>query len=204
MVVEAVNGRSGVNRDWEVGSGKRRPRSAAFSTNASYAVAVLEFAAGTTVVCFSESPIDVLARLFASTGHSFRYRPFGIMVPKAWLFAKGGRPVIYQPEADFELLPQALQHRHVRFDEPGKARDFTFEREWRIAADELHLEPASCTLIVPDREWDYRLREEHEQRDMLRARALGMNPFVRISNYDWHVLALGDLGARFPLNDDTP
>lgn len=159
---------------------------------------------GYKVVCFSEAPVDVLAKLFASTGHSFRYRPFGVMVSKAWLFERGGRPVIYQPEADFELLPKELQHRHVRFDNPGGDKDFTFEREWRIPIEELHLEPATCTLIVPQREWDYKLREEHDQRDMQKARIIGVSPFTRNSKYEWHVLALGDLGARFPLNDDAP
>lgn len=158
---------------------------------------------GHRVVCFSEAPIDVLAKVFRSTGHDFRYRPFGVMVPKTWLFAQGGRPVIYQPESEFDALPEQLQYRHVRLDEPGTDKDFTFEREWRIQADSVALNPRVCTLVVPDREWDYRLREEHEARDMGKASALGMNPFARISTYDWHVLALGDLGAEFPLNDDA-
>jgi len=44
------------------------------------------------VVCFSEAPIDVLAKLFSQTSHNFRYRPFGVMVRKDWLFNLGGRP----------------------------------------------------------------------------------------------------------------
>lgn len=156
---------------------------------------------GHKVVCFSEAPIEVLAKMFRSTGREFRYRPFGVMVPKAWLFVQGGRPVIYQPESEFDGLPEDLQYRHVRFDAPGAEKDFTFEREWRIKADEVALDPLVCTLVVPDREWDYRLREEHDAQDMRKASALQMNPFTRISKYEWHVLALGDLGAEFPLND---
>lgn len=159
---------------------------------------------GHKVVCFSEAPIDVLAKLFSSTAHDFRYRPFGVMVPKAWLFDHGGRPVIYQPEQDFELLPNELQHRHVRFDRPGGEKDFTFEREWRVATNALQLDPRVCTLIVPDRQWDYKLRGEHDEKDMRKAAALRMNPFTRISAFEWHILALGDIGARFPLNDDAP
>lgn len=158
---------------------------------------------GHKVVCFSEAPVEVLARMFSSTGHSFRYRPFGVMVPKSWLFAKGGRPVIYQPESEYDLLPPELQYRHVRLDEPNGAKDFTFEREWRIRTDVLQLDPSACTLIVPDREWDYRLREEDHERDTRNARVLMNHPFIRMSKYEWHVLALGDLGARFPLNDDA-
>jgi hypothetical protein len=42
---------------------------------------------GHKVVCFSEAPVDVLAKLFASRAHDWRYRPFGVMVSKRWLFA---------------------------------------------------------------------------------------------------------------------
>jgi hypothetical protein len=158
---------------------------------------------GHKVVCFSEAPVDVLAKLFASTGHSFRYRPFGVMVPKRWVFDLGGRPVIYQPESEFTLLPPELQYRHVRFDKPGDAKDFTFEREWRYCGEPLFLEPKVCTLLVPLREWDYRIREEHDARDMQRATVAGFSPFTRMTNFPWHILALGDLGATFPLNDET-
>jgi hypothetical protein len=156
-----------------------------------------------TVVCFSEAPVDVLAKMFREDGRGFRYRPFGVMVPKTWLFDLGGCPAIYQPEADFELLPESLRYRHVRFDHPGAPNDFSFEREWRIETKTLTLDPGVCTLVVPDREWDYKLREEHYERDMIKARYLGFNPFTRITKYEWHVLALGDLGASFPLNDDA-
>jgi hypothetical protein len=156
---------------------------------------------GHLVVCFSEAPVDILARMFSGGGRSFRYRPFGIMVRKDWLFALGGRPVIYQPDDDYKLLPEPLQFRHVRFDEPGSAKDFTFEREWRICTESLILEPTNCTLVVPDREWDYRLRRDHDRHDMDCARAMKRHPFTRITNFDWHVLALGDLGAKFPIND---
>lgn len=156
-----------------------------------------------TVVCFSEAPVDVLAKMFREDGREFRYRPFGIMVPKVWLFELGGRPAIYQPEADFELLPEALRYRHVRLDRPGSPTDFSFEREWRIQIETLALDPKVCTLVVPNREWDYKLREEHEERDVIKARHLQMGPFTRITKYEWHVLALGDLGASFPINDDA-
>jgi len=113
---------------------------------------------GHKVVCFSESPIETIARLFDGSVTSFRYRPFGIMFRKSMLFAKGGRPAFYQPESDFQLLPEALQYRHVRFDGPGTAADFTFEREWRIETDEIVLDPNECTLVVPNREWEKKLR----------------------------------------------
>lgn len=155
------------------------------------------------VVCFSEAPIEVLAKMFREDGRDFRYRPFGVMVPKTWLFDLGGRPAIYQPESDFDLLPESLRYRHVRFDRPDAPNDFSFEREWRIETEALALDPKICTLVVPDREWDYKLREEHDVRDMMKASALMKNPFTRMTKYEWHVLALGDIGAPFPINDDT-
>ena len=56
-------------------------------------------------VCFSEAPISQLSRILANRmAHGMRYMPFGVMLPKAWLFVQGGRPVIYQPDSEFELL----------------------------------------------------------------------------------------------------
>ena len=158
---------------------------------------------GFEVVCFSEAPVEILARMFRDAP-DVRYRPFGVMVPKTWLFAEGGRPVIYEPESEYDPLPEDLKYRHVRLQMPGDEKDFTFEREWRIRTPSLELDPASCTLIVPDRDWDYRLRDEQIEADMDSARLMGLSPFTRISNFKWHVLALGDLGVKFEMDDDTP
>jgi hypothetical protein len=60
---------------------------------------------GYRCVCFSEAPISALAMLLAMPhATDFRYLPFGVMVDKQWLYDQGGRPVIYQPDAEFELL----------------------------------------------------------------------------------------------------
>jgi hypothetical protein len=69
--------------------------------------------------------------------------------------------VIYQPEAEFEGLPENLRWRHVRY-EPGQV-DFTWEREWRVRCDELPLEPNEIGVIVPSREWAERLQERHDE-----------------------------------------
>jgi hypothetical protein len=59
-----------------------------------------------TCVCFSEAPISVLSQVLSNpSAHGMRYAPFGVMVHKKWLFEQGGRPVIYQAEDEFELLP---------------------------------------------------------------------------------------------------
>ena len=95
-----------------------------------------------------------------------RYSPFGILVRKDWLFRLGGRPAIYQPEAEFELLPETVRWRHVRY-EPG-AVDFTWEREWRVQCDELRLEPANAEIVVPAGRWAASLVDQHDTTEELR------------------------------------
>jgi hypothetical protein len=95
---------------------------------------------GYKCVCFTEAPPAKLAAILAEPEHcKMRYKPFGVMVTKQWLFERGGRPAIYQPDNEFDLLHERHRYRHVRY-EPGKV-DYTWEREWRLAADEIDLEP---------------------------------------------------------------
>jgi hypothetical protein len=47
-------------------------------------------------VCFSEAPLTSLTSGLVNEDYYSRYSPFGIMVSKQWLFAQGGRPVVYQ------------------------------------------------------------------------------------------------------------
>lgn len=121
---------------------------------------------GFRCVCFSEAPIGKLAQLFSvytDPNKKFRYAPLGVMVDKKWLFYQGGRPVIYQPEEEYDCLPDSHKYRHVRYephDDPDKNKDFTWEREWRIQKDELKLEPEKTTLVVPTRQWERKFIEE--------------------------------------------
>ena len=109
---------------------------------------------GYQCVCFTESPITELAATFSMvkiaanhTQHT-RYEPYGVAVRKEWLFSLGGRPVIYQPDVEYDLLPEDLRYRHVHYD-PNKGIDFTWEREWRIQIDHLILDPRETLVIVP-------------------------------------------------------
>src|SRR5712691_5760683 len=116
---------------------------------------------GFSCVCFSEAPIAVLSQILANPSvHGIRYAPFGVMVSKEWLFQKGGRPVIYQAQDEYDLLPGALKYRHVRY-EPDRGVDHTWEREWRIRTDELILDPDVTTFIVPTRQWVDKFKQEH-------------------------------------------
>jgi hypothetical protein len=65
-------------------------------------------------VCFTEAPIAAVAAGFFIGVPLSRYAPFGLMFDKSWIFAAGGRPVIYQPESDFNVLPEEIRWRHVR------------------------------------------------------------------------------------------
>jgi hypothetical protein len=141
-------------------------------------------------VCFSEAPLAKLSLMLANGDASSRYSPFGVMVKKIWLFGQGGRPVIYQPDSEFEILPDELRYRHVRYKPPQV--DFTREREWRIKTDWLPLDPFAATLVAPTRDWLLNIRKRFEQTSSL-------------SDYlKWHFLVLEDLGVSIAEPDPLP
>jgi hypothetical protein len=115
-------------------------------------------------VCFSEAPLTSLKDGLVNKDYYSRYSPFGILVSKQWLFAQGGRPVIYQSTEEYYSLPETHRWRHVLY-EPGDSRDkidFTWEREWRIKCDSLAFDQSSANIIVLDHSWVQRLISEHE------------------------------------------
>ena len=148
-------------------------------------------------VCFSEAPISTLSQVLANPSvHGMRYAPLGIMVDKSWLFDQGGRPVIYQPDDEYDLLPEKLKFRHVRY-EPNRAIDHTWEREWRICTNELFLDPAQVTLVVPTREWEERFQQEHVDFQQGWVQAVGDIAALGIDRFPWHFIVLEDLGVEF-------
>lgn len=58
----------------------------------------------------SKRRLSKLEHLIASGHPGFRYQYFGVMVEEAWLFKKGGRPVIYQPIAERTILSRRMSH----------------------------------------------------------------------------------------------
>lgn len=119
---------------------------------------------GYVCVCFTEAPPASVRHGLVNSSDFGRYSPFGVMFNKEWVFAQGGRPVIYEPEAEYEPLPESHRWRHVRY-EPMAAdhpTDFTWEREWRIHVPKLKFEPPDVVIIVPDRLWSNRLETEHD------------------------------------------
>lgn len=111
-------------------------------------------------VCFTEAPLTSLQHGLVNPSAYSRYSPFGGLFEKQWVFDQGGRPVIYQPDAEFGQLPEPLRWRHVRY-EPG-AIDFTWEREWRVQCDELHFKPNVAGIVVPAKDWADALIAEHD------------------------------------------
>jgi len=114
-------------------------------------------------VCFTEAPLPYISGGLANkTGYS-RYAPFGVMFDKKWVYRKGGRPVIYQADSEYDLLPAILRWRHVRYEPTSEPQiDFTWEREWRINCHELQFTPNDMVILLPNIEWRERLLLDHE------------------------------------------
>ena len=149
------------------------------------------------VICFSEAPISKLGLLLAHPKpDNVRYRPFGVMFEKNYLFEKGARPVIYQPNAEYELLHPTQQFRHVRY-EPASGCDWTWEREWRLKADSLELEPDAVTLIIPNRSVEGDMRQQHHWRVQTASFVTEFGATV-VGEYPWHFIVLEDLGVEIP------
>lgn len=115
---------------------------------------------GYPCVCFSEAPLSSLQNGLINPSYYSQYSPFGVMLHKQWLFQLGGRPVIYQPDIEFQSLPESHRWRHMRYEPPEI--DFSWEREWRIQRENLHFDRDVASIIVPDESWADRLIQEHE------------------------------------------
>jgi hypothetical protein len=109
---------------------------------------------GENTVCFTEAPMQEFDSIFslveiaASKDERPRYEPYGIALPKSYVYREGGRPVIYDHPDMFDELPPELRYRFVPYN-PLNDLDFTWEREWRIKTDFLPLDPEQTLVIVP-------------------------------------------------------
>ena len=109
---------------------------------------------GYRCACFTEAPLPAIAGGLVNTNSFTRYAPFGLMFSKDWLYERGGRPVIYQSDAEYNQLPETLRWRHVRYEPlSDPVIDFTWEREWRLPCDELTFDASEVALVVPDTGW---------------------------------------------------
>ncbi len=156
--------------------------------------------AGCKCICFTESPISKFPYIFDVP--DFCYAPLGVMVDKSWLFEKGGRPVIYQPDMEYDCLSKSKKYRHKVYD-PTKGIDFSWEREWRIATDKLHLDDTKTTYIVPNRKWEDDFKNRHTSRikGSLRGKMIygtgGKEEIIKsVYSLRWHFIVLEDLGIN--------
>lgn len=160
---------------------------------------------GHKCVCFTESPITELNATFSMVSiandpsQHTRYEPYGIAVKKDWLLSKGGRPVIYQPDKEYDLLPEELRYRHVRYD-PADGIDFTWEREWRIKTDELILEPEKTLVIVPTANEAFDIMYENSTPELNSVDDEG-NPDDVYQKVKWLALSLDFFGFSERLTD---
>lgn len=121
---------------------------------------------GENCICFTEAPIQEFNSIFSlveiasSENDRPRYEPYGIAVSKAFLFGKGGRPVIYDQPSNFDEYTPSQKYRFVPYD-PNNGIDYTWEREWRIKADEMILDPKETLVVVPTSEEAFDLVYSH-------------------------------------------
>ena len=130
-------------------------------------------------ICFTETPIQI------NFAHKTRYSSFGFRFKKKYIFNLGGRPVIYQPDSEYDLLPEELRWRHVRYElDKVTPIDFTWEREWRIQIDELKLDPYEISIVVPNKEDAQELERRFDE--------------AEIDRYIMECLGYGDEIAEYP------
>ena len=81
------------------------------------------------MVCFSESPLNHLDWLL----HSQHWPPWGVILRRQSLYAKGGGPVWYARPEEYSSLTPAQRAWAVRYEATATQRsDWVHEREWRI------------------------------------------------------------------------
>ena len=96
------------------------------------------------------------------------------MFDKSFIFELAGRQVIYGPEEEYNKLPETHKWRHVRYEPTATPRiDWTWEREWRLKQDVLHISPENAVIVVPEQHYADRLVGQHEtERTGIRKRRL--------------------------------
>lgn len=103
-------------------------------------------------VCLQELPLSAIAEnlMYEETlNDRKRYSPFGIRFHKAFIYKRGGRPVIYEnKELMKSLLPEDEYWRIVDLNLSDNTSyvDWTHEREWRVP-DELAFDYKNIEVI---------------------------------------------------------
>ena len=108
------------------------------------------------VICFSEAP----AKIFHSDIKG-EFKPFGVSIYKHDIFSLGGLPVIYQPKEQLQYLDKSIHWRHVDFNLTSPDyKNYTWQREWRLKAEQFNLNNVGVALLVPNKSWAERLKSD--------------------------------------------
>lgn len=131
-------------------------------------------------VCFTEAPTGTFHEVVG------KYKPFGIRVSKKWLYEQGGRPVIYQSDSEYDALPEQFRWRHVRYEPTlDQPVDFTWEREWRLRAEELEIGPENSRIIVPGEEWVEELARQYNDKAYWEATDWNYELMYQPETFNW-------------------
>jgi len=155
---------------------------------------------GYTCVCFTEAPLASLQGGLVNPAAYSRYSPFGVVFDKSWVFASGGRPVIYQPDNEFDALSPAHRWRHMRYEPTATPPiDFSWEREWRLATPALAFDPAHAGIVLPVGDWADRLMDAHNEQQAWRiyeySQVLEMDLAEQYREaFGWRIFELGASG----------
>lgn len=115
-----------------------------------------------SVVCFQDSPLSgICQNVFyeqkyreTNADARLRYRAAGLMFEKSYVFARGGRPVVYEvPSEAKRILNRDEWWRIVNFDlsDEDNIVDWTHEREWRLP-DDFDFDRKDATVLVVNKE----------------------------------------------------
>jgi hypothetical protein len=111
----------------------------------------------TPAACFIDAPLYSVVQniMFENEKRNskgdHRYYPYGISFPKPYVYAMGGRPVIYDnTQSAKKYLPPAEHWRIVNFDLSNEANfiDWTHEREWRVP-NQFAFDLKAATVLLP-------------------------------------------------------
>lgn len=111
--------------------------------------------------CFQDVPIYALSQNIHAeeqyrqvvAGANVRYVGVGLMFPKPYVYARGGRPVVYEDtEKAKSILPEDEWWRIVRFDltDENNFVDWTHEREWRVPGG-FEFDLNQATVLLPNK-----------------------------------------------------
>lgn len=111
--------------------------------------------------CFQDAPVYAVAQnIYAEQQYrevvaeaKVRYVGVGLMFNKAYVYQRGGRPVVYEDtERAKELLPEDEWWRIVRFNLSDEENiiDWTHEREWRVPGG-FDFDLDEATVLVPSK-----------------------------------------------------